>query len=88
MSSTALDGALKSKNVLLAFGGVVVAAAAWSIFGGDLFPAQEDPKGDPETWTREEMRRWLAARKLHPHRRDTREELLARVLANMRLPRT
>ncbi|KAK4076057.1 hypothetical protein Trihar35433_2617 [Trichoderma harzianum] len=65
MSSTALDGALKSKNVLLeaikAFGGVVVAAAAWSIFGGDLFPAQEDPKGDPETWTREEMRRWLHA---------------------------
>lgn len=45
----------------IAFGGVVVAAAAWSIFGGDLFPAQEDPKGDPETWTREEMRRWLAA---------------------------
>lgn len=39
----------------------MVAAAAWSIFGGDLFPAQEDPKGDPETWTREEMRRWLHA---------------------------
>ncbi|KAK4067043.1 uncharacterized protein Triagg1_8043 [Trichoderma aggressivum f. europaeum] len=68
MAGTALDGAMKSKNVLLeakkkAFGGVVVAAAAWSIFGGDLFPAQEDPKGDPETWTREEMRRWLAAKR-------------------------
>lgn len=48
-------------ETIKAFGGVVVAAAAWSIFGGDLFPAQEDPKGDPETWTREEMRRWLAA---------------------------
>ncbi|KAL7915017.1 hypothetical protein GGI35DRAFT_474717 [Trichoderma velutinum] len=85
---TPLDSAMKSKNALLAFGGVVVAAAAWSIFGGDMFPAQEDPKGDPETWTREEMRRWLAARNLFPQKSDTREQLLARVLANMRHPRT
>ncbi|TFB04101.1 hypothetical protein CCMA1212_004032 [Trichoderma ghanense] len=88
MPNTALDSAMKSKNVLLAFGGVVVAAAAWSIFGGDMFPAQPDPTGDPETWTREELRRWLAARNLFPNKRDTREELLARVLANMRHPRT
>lgn len=26
-----------------------------------MFPAGDDPKGDPETWTREELRRWLAA---------------------------
>lgn len=26
-----------------------------------MFPHPDDPKGDPETWTREEMRRWLAA---------------------------
>lgn len=26
-----------------------------------MFPAGEDPKGDPETWTQEELRRWLAA---------------------------
>ncbi|PTB69480.1 hypothetical protein BBK36DRAFT_1144 [Trichoderma citrinoviride] len=88
MPNTALDSAMKSKNVLLAFGGVVVAAAAWSIFGGDMFPAQDDPKGDPETWTRDELRRWLKARNLFPNKRDTREELLARVLANMRHPRT
>lgn len=31
------------------------------MFGGDMFPAEADPKGDPENWTREEMRRWLAA---------------------------
>jgi hypothetical protein len=42
----------------------VTAAAAWTIFGGDIFPAQDDPKGDPETWTREEMRRWLKAVRL------------------------
>ncbi|EHK25996.1 uncharacterized protein TRIVIDRAFT_218166 [Trichoderma virens Gv29-8] len=88
MTSTPLDSAMKSKSLLLAFGGTVVAAAVWSIFGGDMFPAQEDPKGDPETWTREEMRRWLAARNLFPQKSDTREELLARVLANMRHPRT
>ena len=26
-----------------------------------MFPREPDPKGGPETWTREEMRRWLAA---------------------------
>jgi len=51
--------------------------AAWSIWGQDLFPKEEDPTGgmlpyvvlltllkevaDPEKWTREELRRWLAA---------------------------
>ncbi|XWX00305.1 hypothetical protein V2A60_008325 [Cordyceps javanica] len=70
----------------VAFGGVVAAATAWML-AGDLFPADPDPKGDPETWTRDEMRRWLEARNLFPQPRDTREELLARIRANLRLPR-
>ncbi|EJP63193.1 uncharacterized protein BBA_07793 [Beauveria bassiana ARSEF 2860] len=57
---TLLDNTLKSKNMVLAFGGVVAAATAWML-AGDLFPADPEPKGDPETWTREEMRRWLEA---------------------------
>ncbi|ATY63243.1 hypothetical protein A9K55_007083 [Cordyceps militaris] len=57
---TLLDNTLKSKNMVLAFGGVVAAATAWML-AGDLFPADPDPKGEPETWTREEMRRWLEA---------------------------
>lgn len=44
-----------------AFGGLVTAVAVWSIYGGDMFPAAADPTGNPEEWTREEMRRWLAA---------------------------
>lgn len=51
---------------LLVFGGIVAAAATWTMFGGDMFPAEPDPKGDPESWTREEMRRWLAAVGLIP----------------------
>lgn len=47
-----------------AFGGAVTAAAAWTIWGSDMFPAQPDPKGDPEGWTVEEMRRWLEAVRL------------------------
>ena len=39
----------------------MTAAAAWSIWGSDMFPAQPDPKGDPEGWTIEELRRWLEA---------------------------
>ncbi|KAG6160374.1 hypothetical protein E4U37_000637 [Claviceps purpurea] len=49
------------ENMVLAFGAAVVAAAVWSIWGTEMFPPPPDPKGDPETWTREEMRRWLAA---------------------------
>ncbi|KAK8149211.1 hypothetical protein G3M48_007861 [Beauveria asiatica] len=52
---TLLDNALKSKNMVLAFGGVIAAATAWML-AGDLFPADPDPKGDPKTWTREQMR--------------------------------
>lgn len=26
-----------------------------------MFPKESDPKGDPDTWTHEEMRRWLSA---------------------------
>ncbi|OAA38403.1 hypothetical protein BBO_07041 [Beauveria brongniartii RCEF 3172] len=102
---TLLDNTLKSKNMVLAFGGVVAAATAWML-AGDLFPADPDPKGDPETWTREQMRRWLEAvsrtddvgnlpvvnnvylqRNLFPQASDTREQLLARIQANLRLPR-
>ncbi|KAK1977149.1 hypothetical protein LZ30DRAFT_601938 [Colletotrichum cereale] len=84
---TPLDNAMRSRSAVLAFGGLVTAVAVWAIYGGDMFPAGPDPTGNPEDWTREEMRRWLAARNLFPNDNDTREELLARVLANMRAPR-
>ncbi|KAE8452421.1 hypothetical protein EG329_000323 [Mollisiaceae sp. DMI_Dod_QoI] len=85
---TPLDRALNSKNTFLAFTGIVTAVAAWSIWGQDMFPKEGDPTGDPETWTREELRRWLSARNLHPNSKDTQEELLERVKANLRTPRT
>ncbi|KHN94958.1 uncharacterized protein MAM_07185 [Metarhizium album ARSEF 1941] len=84
---TPLDNVMKSKNMVLAFGGAVVAAAVWTIWGTSMFPAELDPKGDPETWTREEMQRWLAARNLFPGESDTREQLLGRVKTNMRIGR-
>ncbi|KAJ0334375.1 hypothetical protein COL5a_000432 [Colletotrichum fioriniae] len=58
---TPLDNAMRSRNAVLAFGGLVTAVAVWAIYGGDMFPAGPDPTGKPEDWTREEMRRWLAA---------------------------
>ncbi|KAL1894723.1 hypothetical protein Sste5346_005698 [Sporothrix stenoceras] len=58
---TPLDKAMRSKNAFLAFSGLVTGVAIWAIWGGDMFPATEDPTGAPETWTREELRRWLAA---------------------------
>lgn len=47
------------QNFFFGFAGLVTAAAAWSIWGQDLFPAAEDPKGDPENWSEVEMERWL-----------------------------
>ncbi|KAL2023878.1 hypothetical protein VTK56DRAFT_655 [Thermocarpiscus australiensis] len=84
---TLLDKAMRSKNAFLAFTGLVTGVAVWAIWGGDMFPPEPDPKGDPETWTREELRRWLAARDLRPQDSDSREQLLERVRANMRIPR-
>jgi len=46
--------------MFLGFAGLVTAATAWMVFGqGEIFPQPEDPKGDPQKWTEEEMRRWL-----------------------------
>ncbi|KAI1391489.1 uncharacterized protein F4822DRAFT_396875 [Hypoxylon trugodes] len=72
------------QNAVLAFSALIAGAFAWTMWGESIFPAQGDPKGDPENWTREELRRWLHARNLHPQSKDTREQLLERVKANMR----
>ncbi|KAK3715707.1 hypothetical protein LTR37_006932 [Vermiconidia calcicola] len=53
-----------------------------------MFPKPEDPKGEPENWTEDEMKRWLNARNLMAGSSATKEELLARVKANMRAPKT
>ncbi|KAK0719713.1 hypothetical protein B0H67DRAFT_573862 [Lasiosphaeris hirsuta] len=84
---TPLDNAMKSRSAFLAFTGLVTGVAVWAIWGGDIFPAESDPKGNPEDWSKEEMRRWLAARNLHPHHTDTRDQLLDRIRANLRIPR-
>ncbi|OJJ59929.1 hypothetical protein ASPSYDRAFT_912800 [Aspergillus sydowii CBS 593.65] len=83
---TPLDRAMHSKNLFLGFAGMVTAAAAWAIWGNEIFPAESDPKGDPANWTLEEMRRWLRARGLMPDHKATREELLERIRANVRHP--
>jgi len=54
------------------------------MWGGDVFPADKDPTGDPKTWTVTELRRWLEARNLKPDSKATREELVERVKANLR----
>ncbi|KIW62106.1 hypothetical protein PV05_02154 [Exophiala xenobiotica] len=43
----------------IGFAGLVTVASLWNWWGGDLFPAEGDPKGDPEYWTETELRRWL-----------------------------
>ncbi|KAI5251487.1 hypothetical protein E4T42_04159 [Aureobasidium subglaciale] len=73
-------------NLFFGFAGLVAASAAWSIFGSDIFPQQPDPTGEPENWTEEEMRRWLNRRNLMASSSSSKEELLARVKANMRTP--
>ncbi|CEJ89749.1 hypothetical protein VHEMI05574 [[Torrubiella] hemipterigena] len=82
-----VDSALRSRNWTLAFAGAVAAASIWTIWGGDMFPAEPDPKGEPETWTKEQMRRWLEVRNLFPSPYDSEEQLLERIRANMRVPK-
>lgn len=84
---TQLDHAMKSRSSLLAFGGLVTAVAVWAVYGGDMFPREADPTGSPEDWSREDMRRWLSARNLYPGNSATKDELLERIKANLRIPR-
>ncbi|KAK4952186.1 hypothetical protein LTR10_010108 [Elasticomyces elasticus] len=84
---TPIDKAMNSKNLFLGFAGLITAVSVWSIWGGDIFPQAADPKGEPETWSEEDMKRWLNSRNLMAGSTATREELLARVKANMRAPR-
>ncbi|KAB2572255.1 hypothetical protein DIS24_g10744 [Lasiodiplodia hormozganensis] len=83
---TPLDRLTQSRGAFFAFAGIVTAATAWVVWGGDVFPAEPDPTGDPATWTNTELRRWLRNRNLLPSELATREELLERVHANMRPP--
>ncbi|KAF2178594.1 hypothetical protein K469DRAFT_718138 [Zopfia rhizophila CBS 207.26] len=83
---TPLDRATSARAPFFAFAAIVTAVAAWSIWGGDIFPSQ-DLTGDPENWTHEECTRWLQNRNLHPSPLATTAELLERVKANMRIPR-
>ncbi|BDD58552.1 hypothetical protein MAP00_003820 [Monascus purpureus] len=70
----------------IGFAGMVTAVAAWSIWGNEMFPSEKDPTGDPEDWTVDEMKTWLRLRGLFPSSKATREELLERVKANLRVP--
>lgn len=79
---------MNSKNLFLGFAGMISAAAVWAIWGNDMFPAEQDPTGDPEDWTADELKRWLRLRDLLPNARATREELLEQVKANFRVPRS
>ncbi|EMC91480.1 hypothetical protein BAUCODRAFT_39664 [Baudoinia panamericana UAMH 10762] len=83
---TPIDRAMQSRNLLLGFAAIVTLVAAWSIWGQNMFPQQVDPKGEPENWSKDEMKRWLNARGLMAGSAATREELLARVMAQMRAP--
>lgn len=84
---TPLDKALNQRSSLAAFTGMVVAATAWLFWSQDIFPKEADPVGNPDTWTREELRRWLAARSLFPDNNSTDEELAERVKSLIRLPK-
>ncbi|KAK6529114.1 hypothetical protein TWF694_004329 [Orbilia ellipsospora] len=86
-NSTEQNRMLNSKNAVLAFGGLVALATAFTVWGnGDqpIFPKPDDPKGDPTTWSTDELRRWLELRNLYPSPTATRDQLLERVRLNMR----
>ncbi|TQS35649.1 hypothetical protein Golomagni_03926 [Golovinomyces magnicellulatus] len=85
---TSLDRALNQRSSLFAFTGIITGIAAWMILFQDIFPKASDPAGNPETWTRDELMRWLAARDLQPNDNDSNEVLLERVKCNLKASRT
>ena len=85
---TPLDRMTQSRNLFLGFAGLVGAASLWNMWGGEMFPQEADPKGDPSTWTETELRRWLKARNLEADSKMSREDLVERVKANLKPTRT
>lgn len=45
--------------MFLGFAALITGVTMYSIWGQDMFPREEDPRGEPETWTADQMRRWL-----------------------------
>ncbi|KEF51902.1 STE24 endopeptidase [Exophiala aquamarina CBS 119918] len=76
---------LTAAEYIAGFAGLVTVASIWNIFGGDMFPAEKDPTGDPNKWTETELRRWLKNRNLTADLKLSREELIERVKANLRV---
>ncbi|KAL1974302.1 hypothetical protein VTN31DRAFT_4506 [Thermomyces dupontii] len=83
-----IEKVINAKNLVLGFAAIVTAASVWSIWGGDIFPPEPDPIGDPTQWATEELKRWLRKRDLLPDEGASREALIERVHANMRTPRS
>lgn len=73
---TPLDNMMKSKNMLLAFSGMVTAVGVWAVCGGNIFPSESDPTGDPAMWTIEELQRWLRKRNLDFNNNASKEEMV------------
>ncbi|EPQ67045.1 BgtA-21123, partial [Blumeria graminis f. sp. tritici] len=71
-------------NGILAFGSIITAAAAWTIIFQDLFPRGADPEGNPNDWSRDELRRWLKKRNLGFSNKDSNEKLLEKVNASFK----
>ncbi|SMR57473.1 unnamed protein product [Zymoseptoria tritici ST99CH_3D1] len=75
---TPLDNALHSKNLFLGFAALVTGVTAWSIWGQDMFPAQEEkPTGAPETWTKGQLKQWLSSRGVVVEESSTKDQLVA-----------
>ncbi|CZT18446.1 uncharacterized protein RCC_04291 [Ramularia collo-cygni] len=84
---TPLDRALNSKNMVLGFAALISGVAMYSIWGQDMFPREQDPAGEPETWTADQQRKFLESRGLATGPTTTSAELIAMVRANLNAPR-
>ncbi|KAF2864492.1 hypothetical protein K470DRAFT_254133 [Piedraia hortae CBS 480.64] len=59
MAPTPLDRAVRSQNIFFGFALAVSAAAAWSIWGGEVFPSQKKDDRLLEEWTNTELKEFL-----------------------------
>lgn len=51
--------------MFLGFAALITGVAAYSIWGQDMFPREQDPRGEPETWTADQLRKWLESVSVH-----------------------
>ncbi|KAF2687585.1 hypothetical protein K458DRAFT_415797 [Lentithecium fluviatile CBS 122367] len=102
MASTSIDQATQTKAIYFGLAAVVVALGVYTLWGSELFPSTKakshptghghrkhhyNPKGDPQFWSEDDMKKFLLTRDMAVGHDPSIEELRAMVMSKLHEPK-